>query len=494
MRYNKNLADRVAIEQTLSRVVDEIIADQAVAAMREESRAIAEELREREEIAVTPQMTIKQEPESDDDIAIERRKEDFQWVKNLMEVAKDDDEKRKPKNRTMEELIRELSNVTPLEAIYTIDFKETSNGEVFLPAQKKNTGIKGPLDTLQYVWPDYLASRTDDVAKAERVLQRRHGHLKREVFSDGGSQKVVNAHTRSFYEKGEMDDSVKLLVAQGVLGEYNVSAHEHRIVEAWCYACRLKFEFCLLTGIKRHKVIKKERILFRTVPPKRRSKRKMKEVADDAAQKHQEMLRSMGTRMSMKKARIASGVDKPPKPPVRKRKTKKSLSKKGSARKTPVQKGSNQGIVLGSARKTPVQKRSSQAAVLEEVSSHTDSIQRRAVEKTVERFGSTIDTFHADGPSIGSYFSEEGDKSTRSTKKDVITRWDKDIFLNELTEDLTELSAAQTQFAKILEMMKSADKDNSMKPILELAEVELATIMSKIQRLQRRVLNERTFN
>ena len=140
MRYKKNLADRVAIEQKLSRVVDEIIADQAVAAMREESRAIAEELREREEIAVTPQMTIKQEPESDDDIAIERRKEDFQWVKNLLEVAKDDDEKRKPKNRTMEELIRELSNVTPLEAIYTIDFKETSNGEVFLPAQKKEHG------------------------------------------------------------------------------------------------------------------------------------------------------------------------------------------------------------------------------------------------------------------------------------------------------------------------------------------------------------------
>ena len=105
-----------------------------------------------------------------------------------------------------------------------------------------------------------------------------------------------------------------------------------------------------------------------------------------------------------------------------------------------------------------------------------------------------LSRLHADGPSIGSYLSEEGDKSTRSTRKSVITRWDKDIFLNELTEDLTELSAAQKQFAKILEMMKSADKDNSMKPILELAEVELATIMSKIQRLQRRVLNERTFN
>ena len=47
-----------------------------------------------------------------------------------------------------------------------------------------------------------------------------------------------------------------MLIARALLAEYNVDIPEHKVPHAWCFTCRLKHEFSLMSGIDAEKMKK----------------------------------------------------------------------------------------------------------------------------------------------------------------------------------------------------------------------------------------------
>ena len=59
---------------------------------------------------------------------------------------------------------------------------------------------------------------------------------------------------------------VKRLIARALLAEYNLNIHGHKVPHAWCFACRLKYEFYLMSGIDADKMKKAKQHEFQAVP------------------------------------------------------------------------------------------------------------------------------------------------------------------------------------------------------------------------------------
>ena len=350
---------------------------------------------------------------------------------------------------TIEERTREVGMIKFSPMIFTINYITTSTGDIYLPTHVKNMRAcyYGPFYVGRYVWHDSLMAEKGNVREAERILHLRATLLPLDVFSYRGIKGLVRKEVEKFYANEKPSFQVKRLIARALLAEYNLDIHEHKVRPAWCFACRLKYEFYLMSGIDADKMKKAKQHELLAAPTDyeaRQMRKKSPEVIDLIAAERQEKIRSMGLRMSRIDARKAIGA--------------------------PLKRTTSSPLSLSSGAKGP--QPISRPAKRQKKNSGGLKVKISKSKKRVE-------TIIAEGSDPGSYDTIEA------------TQYEKETLLNELTLDLTEVCKGQLQLQDILKMFREKDIAGDFGLEIQMMTRELESALSKLLRIQEKVRNAR---
>ena len=387
------------------------------------------------------------------------------WERDVVSNLTFDDVSRRVRSKlSVEERTREVRMIKFNPMIFTINYVTTSTGEVYLPTHVKNMRAcyYGPFYVGRYVWQDSLMAEKDNVRKAERILHLRAKVLSLDVFSHRGLRSLMKKEVEKFYEAEQPPIQVKRLVARALLAEYNLDIHEHKVRHAWCFACRLKYEFYLMSGIDADKMKKAKQHELLAVPTDyevRQLRKKAPEVIDLIAAERQEKMRSMGLRMSRIEARKAIGA------PL-KRTTKSPLS-----------------LSSGTKGPQPI----SRPAKRQKKSKGSLKKSSGSLKITLNKAKKKVETVIAEGSDPGSYETVEAAQYEREA-----ARYEKNAMLNELTLDLTELCKGQLQLQDILRMFKEKDTAGDFSLEIQMMTRELESALSKLLRIQEKVRSARS--